>query len=264
MRMRLPEIPTFLLGLTLAAVLPAAPADAPPLKADPKAAAIADQVMDALGGKKAWDDMHYIRFEFGMEKDGKFQGRSHTWDKWTGRYRLEGKTPDGKSYVTLMNVNTKEGSAWMDGKKLEGDDAKKALEKAYGAWVNDTYWLLMPYKLKDPGVILEYGGEAKEPGGMCDKLVLTFDNVGLTPKDKYWVYVNRDNHLVDRWDYVLKGEKVPPTTWQWKNWEKHGSVMFSTERMNPKQGMKLLMPVHDMASAPQDAVFTSPEASPGG
>src|SRR5262249_60726929 len=163
--MRLPEIPTFLLGLTLAAVLPAAPADAPPLKADPKAAAIADRVMEALGGKKAWDDMHYIRFEFGMEKDGKFQGRSHTWDKWTGRYRLEGKTPDGKSYVTLMNVNTKEGSAWMDGKKLEGDDAKKALEKAYGAWVNDTYWLLMPYKLKDPGVILEYGGGGEEEGG---------------------------------------------------------------------------------------------------
>jgi len=251
-----------MLGLLLAAGRPATAADAP-LKADPKAAAIADQVMDALGGKKAWDDTHYLRFDFGVEKDGKFQGRSHTWDKWTGRYRLEGKTPEGKSYVTLMNVNTKEGSTWVDGQKLEGEDAKKALERAYGAWINDTYWLLVPYKLKDPGVILEYGGEQKEPGGMCDKLVLTFDNVGLTPKDKYWVHVNRDTHLVDRWDYVLKGEKVAPTTWEWKGWSKHGKMMYSSERVNPKEGRKLLMPVFDVTNVP-DAAFTSPQAAPQG
>jgi len=250
-----------LLGLLLAAGLPAAAADAPPVKADPKAAAIADQVMDALGGKKAWNDTHYLRFDFGVEKDGKFQGRSHTWDKWTGRYRLEGKTPEGKSYVTLMNVNTKEGETWMDGKKLEGDEAKKALERAYGAWINDTYWLLAPYKLKDPGVVLEYGGEEKERGGMCDKLLLTFDNVGLTPKDKYWIHVNRDTHLVDRWDYVLKGEKVPPTTWEWKGWSKHGNMMYSSERVNPKEGRKLLMPVFDVTNVPASA-FTSPPPAP--
>jgi len=262
-RQRRKETGTILIGLLLAAGMPAAAADAPPVKADPKAAAIADQVMDALGGKKAWDDTHYLRFDFGVEKDGKFQGRSHTWDKWTGRYRLEGKTPEGKSYVTLMNVNTKEGETWMDGKKLEGDDAKKALERAYGAWINDTYWLLVPYKLKDPGVVLAYGGEEKGPGGMRDKLVLTFDNVGLTPKDKYWIYVNRDNHLVDRWDYVLKGEKVPPTTWEWKGWSKHGNMMYSSERVNPKEGRKLMMPVFDVTNVP-DAVFTSPQAAPQG
>lgn len=258
------DLPIALLGLLLAAAGPAGAADAPSGKADAKAAAIADQVMDALGGKKAWDDTHYIRFDFGIEKDGKFQGRSHTWDKWTGRYRLEGKTPEGKSYVTLMNVNTKEGSAWMDGQKLEGEEAKKALERAYGAWINDTYWLLMPYKLKDPGVILGYGGEEKGSGGTWDKLTLSFDSVGLTPKDKYWVYVNRDSHLVDRWDYVLKGEKAPPTTWEWKKWDRHGKVMYSSERVNAKEGRKILLPVHDTTDSVPDAVFTNPQPPPQG
>lgn len=260
MRQTYPQTRMLLLGLLLAAALPAAAADAPPVKADPKAAAIADQVMDALGGKKAWDDTHYLRFDFGVEKDGKFQGRSHTWDKWTGRYRLEGKTPEGKSYVTLMNVNTKEGATWMDGQKLEGEEAKKALDRAYGAWINDTYWLLVPYKLKDPGVTLKYGGEEKGEGGTWDKLVLSFDSVGLTPRDKYWVYVNRDSHLVDRWDYVLKGEKVPPTRWEWKKWDRHGKMMYSTERVNPREGRKLLMPVHDTPDTLPDTVFTSPAA----
>lgn len=93
MRQTYPQTRMLLLGLLLAAALPAAAADAPPVKADPKAAAIADQVMDALGGKKAWDDTHYLRFDFGVEKDGKFQGRSHTWDKWTGGTGSRAKPP---------------------------------------------------------------------------------------------------------------------------------------------------------------------------
>jgi len=261
-RQRRPDIGVALLGLLLAAGLPAAAGDAPALKADPKAAAVADKLMDALGGKKAWDDTHYLRFDFGTEKDGKFQGRSHTWDKWTGRYRLESKTPEGKSLVVLMNVNTRQGSAWMDGQKLGGEEARKQLDRAYGAWINDTYWLLMPYKLKDPGVILGYGGEEKAGGATWDKLTVAFDNVGLTPKDKYRVYVNRDTHLVDRWDYVLKGENVPPTTWEWKKWERHGKMMFSSERVNPKEGRKLLMPVFDMPGPVPDSVFTSSEPAP--
>ena len=64
-----------------------------------------------------------------------------------------------------MNVNTKEGSAWLKGKALEGEEQKKPLERAYGAWVNDTYWLLMPYKLRDPGVILRLRRRGEGGGG---------------------------------------------------------------------------------------------------
>jgi hypothetical protein len=62
---------------------------------------------------------------------------------------------------------------------------------------------------------------------------------------------------------VLKGEKVPPTTWEWKGWSKHGNMMYSSERVNPKEGRKLLMPVFDVTNVP-DSVFTSPQAAPQG
>ena len=35
--------------------------------------------------------------------------RAHTWDKWTGRYRVEGKDKEGRDVVVAMNLNTKEG-----------------------------------------------------------------------------------------------------------------------------------------------------------
>jgi hypothetical protein len=228
-------------------------------KPDAKAQEISARVLTALGGREAWERTRYLRFGFGMERDGTFQGRRHVWDKWTGRYRVEGTTREGQPFVTLMNINTKEGRAWLGGKELAGEGLRKALESGYGAWVNDTYWLLMPYKMTDPGVTLKYAGEERFNGVMYDKVNLSFDNVGLTPKDTYWVWVNRDTGLVDRWDYVLKGEKAPPTTWTWTGWKRYGDIMLAGERVNVKENRKLLLPDIAVLTEVPDKVFTSPE-----
>jgi hypothetical protein len=231
----------------------------PRASSDAKALEIADRVMRSLGGREAWDKTRFLRFGFGTERDGKFQGRTHVWDKWTGRYRVEGQTREGQPYVILMNLNTKAGRAWLAGKELSGDDLTQHIDRGYGAWVNDTYWLLMPYKLTDPGVTLTYAGEATDGGVTYDKVQLRFDNVGLTPKDTYWVWVNRDTGLVDRWDYVLKGEDVPPTTWTWTGWKKHGAIMLAGERLNARENRKLLLHEIAVLDSVPDSAFTSPD-----
>lgn len=246
------------IGLLAGAVVGmAAPAVA--AESDARAVKVAEDVMKALGGKEAWDKTRYVRFDFGFEREGKLVTRAHTWDKWTGRYRLEGQDQQGQPFVVLMNVNTRDGQAWVNGQRQSGDAEKKLVERAYGTWINDTYWLLMPYKLRDPGVTLAYDGEAKEGNATYDKILLTFDNVGLTPKDKYWVWVNRDTRLVDRWDFVLKGEDVPPTTFRWTDWKTVGQVKLAGERVNPKDNRKLVFPVLETPATLPDSVFTSHE-----
>ena len=233
--------------------VPPAPAQA----AD--AGAVADRVMQALGGTEAWNKTRYLRFDFAVDRGGKnVMRRSHTWDKWTGRYRLEATTREGEAYLVLLNIGSKDGRAWLKGAELQGDEARKYLEQAYAAWVNDTYWLLMPYKMKDPGVNLAIDGEETKGGETWDKLRLTFDNVGLTPKDKYWAYVNRKTGLVDRWDYVLKGESKPPTTFMWQNWKKYGSVMLADDRRNLADGTRIYFPVLEVPGSLPDALFTTP------
>ena len=50
-----------------------------------------------------------------------------------------------------------------------------------GQWINDTYWLVMPFKLKDSGVTLKYVGDGKtQAGDDADVLAMTFKNVGVT------------------------------------------------------------------------------------
>ena len=234
------------------ATLVAWPAAAGP---DPKAQAVADRVTQALGGAEAWNAVRYLRFDFAVEVEGQVKlTRSHTWDKWTGRYRLQGKNKEGQAFLVLMNLNTKQGSAWLDGQPVEGEALQKQLENGYAAWVNDTYWLLMPYKLRDPGVSLSLAGQ--EAG--CDKLLLTFDGVGLTPKDKYWVWVNQKSGLVDRWDYVLKGEAGPPTSFEWRGWRPYGKVQLADDRREPKSGRRIFFPVLELPASVDDAVFGRP------
>ncbi len=172
---RRPALAVLLLAAGLAGAAALRAEDAAPAIADAKADAVAAQVMQALGGQAAWDSTRYLRFTFAGR-------RTHTWDRSTGRHRVEGKSRDGKSFVILENLGTHQGRAWVDGKEAAGDELKKMLETGYGTWVNDTYWLLMPYKLKDPGVHLAYAGEDTIGGKAYDKLALSFDHVGLDPR----------------------------------------------------------------------------------
>lgn len=213
------------------AVLLALPARAPAETADsdPKAVALADQVMEALGGRAAWDALPGLRWTFGSSvNDTVRSSRRHAWNKHTGWHRVEGATPAGGTFRFVHNLNTGEGRAWMDGTAIEGDSLKKLLERAKAIWINDTYWMLMPYKLRDPGVRLTLDGEHRDGGQVWDRLALSFENVGRTPGDRYWVYVNRATKRVERWDMVLEGAQPPPRTYSWEGWEPHAGLWFPT------------------------------------
>lgn len=188
---------------------------------DPKAIAIADEVMQKLGGRKNWDDTRYFTWKF-------FGRRFHVWDKHTGNIRVE-----SKDRVTLMNIHTKEGRVWEGGQEITNPDSlKKHLDGGYRAWVNDSYWLVMPYKLKDSGVTLKYVGEKKtETGADADVLQLTFENVGVTPQNKYEVFVNQENNLVEQWSFYTNfNDEKPRFSTPWLEWQQHGKILLSANR----------------------------------
>ena len=250
--LRRTAVPAVLLIAVLAVLaVPSVPASA---QENPSAQAVADHVMKALGGKQAWDNTHYLHFTFAGR-------RTHWWDKWTGRYRVEGQNKEGKKYVVLENINTKEGTAYLDGQKVEGDQAKQLLEAAYGAWVNDTYWLLMPYKIQDPGVKLSYAGQETVDGKTYDKLALSFEHVGLTPGDRYTAYINRDTGLMDRWAFILQDmpQDGPPMVWLWEGWQKYGNIMLAPHRSHVGDDRKLELTDIAVSDQLPDSVFTSPE-----
>src|SRR5579872_3556510 len=152
---------------------------------DAKAEEIAHTMMNAMGGEKAWYGAHFLRFDFKVNAGGKMvEDRSHLWDKMTGRYRIDDKTKDGKARVALFNMSDRHGEAYVDGKKLEGAAGAKAVKDAYEGFINDMYWLAMPWKWLDQGVHLQYLGPKTRGSEAGDLVRLTFDHVGLTPGDR--------------------------------------------------------------------------------
>ena len=188
---------------------------------DAKALAIADEVMAKLGSHRNWDNTHYVKWRF-------FGRRLHVWDKWTGDIRVE-----SKDLIVLMNINTKTGRAWKAGSEITHPDSLvQPLQFGYEVWVNDSYWMFMPYKLKDSGVTLKYAGAGKiVDSTAADMLELTFSNVGVTPENKYLVYVDQKTKLVGQWDYFEKASELKPRmSSPWSNWQRHGKVMLSDDR----------------------------------
>lgn len=250
-------------------VLPAAggPAAFDPSLSDPRAIAVADLVLAALGGRRAWEETRYIHFVFAVRRGTEdLEFRTHLWDRHADRLRYENLDKEGRPIVVLETLTTRAGRVFRDGRPLEEAAARPFLREAYESWINDTYWLLMPYKMKDPGVRLKYAGERRQGGAVYDTIELSFDNVGLTPKDRYWAYVNRATHIMERWAYVLQDDPPdsPPTVWEWKGWTRKGGIMLAPEKVSPRreEDVRILHPVMEVYRALPDTYFESPAPLP--
>lgn len=192
-------------------------------KSDPKAVEIAATVIDSMGGWANWKNTRYLTWNF-------FNYRKWIWDKWTGDVRMEASKD---SLTILMNLLSRKGKVFKKGRPVHKPDSlKKYLNLGYKAWANDSYWLVMPFKFFDPGVTLKYIGEANtRAGSPAHVLELTFDSVGVTPQNKYKVYVSKESNLVKQWSYFPHFEdKKPAITTPWLNYQQHGDILLSGNR----------------------------------
>ncbi|MGH2570006.1 MAG: hypothetical protein ACRDGR_02190, partial [bacterium] len=187
---------------------------------DPAAIAIANATLEKMGGREGWERARVLEWRF-------MGRRLHHWDKATGDVRIE-----ADSTLILMNVNTKKGRVWTVGKELAGAELADAIEDGYAKWVNDSYWLVMPYKLLDPGVKLTYHGSAALADGRpANLLSMTFESVGLTPQNKYHVWVGGESGLVEQWAYYERAsDQEPKFTLPWGGWTRFGPILLATER----------------------------------
>jgi hypothetical protein len=160
----------------------------------------------------------------------------------------------GVPYVVVMNLHTRQGRAAVEGRPLDGQELSEYLNLANRVWTGETYWLLAPYKLRDPGAILTYEGEESAGGVVQDRLHLRFENVGLTPGDQFWLYVNRNTHLLDRWRFKLQGGTEGD--FRWTSWERFGGILLATERVGAT-GERILFEDIIVTDSMPDEVFSS-------
>lgn len=213
-------------------------------KSDPEAVIIADKVMTAMGGRKAWDETRYLAWTF-------FGKRQLLWDKFTGDVRIDFLDREEK---LLVNIHSLNGKAMSEGKEiLNKDSLASYLSKAKSIWINDSYWLVMPFKLKDSGVSLFYiGSDTTEVGKESYVLQMAFENVGDTPDNVYHVWIDNESNLVTQWAFFASSENPNPNfITPWDDYNKHGGILLSGGR-----GKGQLTEIKVLENVPEGA-FTS-------
>lgn len=179
-----------LFALLLSAIAPLHAQDS-----DAKAQQLAREVWKASGGEH-WPNVSRLQFTFIVEQDGNaVMAAKHDWD-------VAGHT----DHVRWKDKDVKVNLA------APGEDADA--KAAFARWTNDSYWLLAPLKVLDPGVKLAYEGQKEIGGAQCEALRLSFADVGLTPGDQYVLYIDPETKLPRAWDYIPKPESVTHGTWE--------------------------------------------------
>ena len=163
------------------------------------AEALAHEMVRAVDGD-AWSRTGAVRWTV--------QGRAHLWDRQRGLARVEW----GKKRV-LLDVNSRKGRAWRDGRELaDGPDKQKLLDRAYALWINDSFWLNPVVKAFDDGT-------SRARGTVDGKraLLVSYASGGLTPGDKYlWIL---DEHARPvAWRLWVKILPVGGIEFSWGGW----------------------------------------------
>ena len=194
---------------------------------DPTAIMIADKVMNSMGGRNAWDDTRIICWTF-------FGKRRLIWDKHNGDVRIDFLNSDEK---IIVNIHTIEGKVFKNGQEMSHPDTlARYLKKGKSLWINDSYWLTMPYKMKDTGVTLHYIGEDTIAGGeQMQFLHMTFKNVGDTPDNMYGIWIDYEENLVRQWAFYRSHEDPHPSFVNpWREYQKYGEILLSGDRGKSK------------------------------
>lgn len=205
---------------------------------------VAQKTVTAMGGMQNFNNTNYIGWNF-------FGYRQLIWDKVHNRVRIDYFK---KNYSVILSLNKNETKLFMHSEEVTHvDSLKKYLHKGRSLWMNDSYWLVMPFKLFDAGVNLKYEGIKKTIDSTdAHVLELTFDQVGETPENKYYVYIDTKNFYVTQWDfYDVNGHLSPTLSTTWGDYKKYGKIMLSSNRGTSGK----LSDIHVWESLPEK-VFT--------
>ena len=158
---------------------------------------LADEMLMAVN-KPGFDSLTYIEFTFRKTNHYKWDRRNNS---------VVVKWAEEEVYLDLNRSM----------------DTYNLLEvKAYQKFINDSFWLIAPFKIRDEGVIRSTVAVENGRG-----LLVTYSSGGLTPGDSYLWIIGGDGRPT-AWKLWTSNIPIGGMELSWSGWIKLNEVWFST------------------------------------
>ncbi|WP_420577445.1 hypothetical protein [Ekhidna sp.] len=162
-----------------------------------EAEALATEMLNALN-KPGYDSISLIRFTYPG-------GHNYEWDRENNKVRVRW---DSKDVYLDLNQSP--------------DDFNVTEYQAYEYFLNDTFWLVAPFKVRDDGV-MRSTVDVKDGRG----LLVTYTSGGVTPGDSY-LWIIGDDGFPKAWKLYTSNVPIGGLKVGWGGWVEKEGVWFST------------------------------------
>lgn len=168
---------------------------------------LADNILATLN-KPAWDSLEVIEWTYPI-------GDHHyIWNKKEG---VVVANWDDKKVVFRPDDAT--GEAFMGGALVSDNDL---VNKAISYFNNDSFWLIAPYKIKDPGTIRKV---VDHEGSQA--LLVQYTSGGSTPGDSY-LWIVDENYRPTAWKFWASIVPIGGMHFTWEGWKDIKGAQIST------------------------------------
>ena len=236
---------------------------------DARAQALLEKVIAAHGGMQAWHDLKDMTFtitQVALNPQGHVAGATVSlyYMKRHGKTRVETITSKG---LLVQGFDGQKPWVTLGGRP---ETSEEALKRAHFLSVNWWYWMGVPFKLKDPGVMLRYKGGSTFRGKPIDILEVMFEKgVGET-SDRYTYSIDQKTYQILCVEFQLQPGVWPnvggptPGRSTWLDYKKEGPFTLHTRRIfygNPElTDKRAILLLHDFKfnTGLPDQLFAAP------
>lgn len=199
------------------------------------------------GGAAAWRAAGYIAFEVRIQTAaGQLGPWSYHWARKEGLLRMTGPGPGGDAYDLAIELGSRSGGAWANGKQLGGKQLADAMTWALQRFGEDTLWLTFPLEWGAPAVTVTPMSDETDANGT------TFKVTEVRSQGRSWkVTLDPTTGLVAK--TVLEVTGSPRWSVTWEDWTTVGGLVFASKRTIAETGEVVLVDVKQVAAtAPTD------------
>jgi len=185
-----------------------------------KEISIAEKIANAHGFEN-WKQVSEIQFTFNVDEDSSHFERSWVWK------------PKANEVMALSKKDTI---------NYNRSIIDSTLTKTDSGFINDKYWLLVPFQLIwDESITISEGIKEEAPVSKTQphRITVTYPNEGgYTPGDTYDIYYDND-FLIKEWIFRKANQKEPSVITTFENYQDFNGVKIALDHKKAKGNWNL-------------------------